>query len=87
MIDSWCPDPTSQFYTKQPMKVDDVNLMHYYRMMTEQKDKGPAEGGFVDCLLEIMWLQDRMLAAINMNANTKTIFWEKVHLKYKYLKW
>ena len=53
VIDSWCHDPTCQFYTKQPMKVNDVNLQYYYRMMAEQKDKNTAEGGFVECLFEL----------------------------------
>ena len=37
--------------------------------------------GFVDCLLELMWIRDRMLAAKNMNANKQTFFWGKVNLK------
>ena len=39
--------------------------------------------GFVDCLLELMWVRDRMLAAKNMNADTKVIFWDKTDLKNK----
>ena len=39
--------------------------------------------GFVDCLLELMWIRDRMLAAKSMNANSQIIFWEKVDLKNK----
>ena len=38
--------------------------------------------GFVDCLIELMWVRDIMFAAKkNMNAKTQTIFWEKVNLK------
>ena len=37
--------------------------------------------GFVDCLLEIMWVRDRMMAAKNMNANALIIFWDKIDLK------
>ena len=46
-------DPTGQFYTKQPMKVNDVNLQFYYKMMAEKEESGPAEGGFVDWLYEL----------------------------------
>ena len=31
------------------MQVDDVNMQDYYKLMAEQKDQGPAEGGFVEC--------------------------------------
>ena len=30
-----------------------------------------------------MWIRDRMLAAKNMNTNTKVIFWDKINLKNK----
>ena len=44
--------------------------------------------GFVDCLLELMWIRDRMLAAKNMNSNAQNIQWEKIDLKNKsHLKW
>ena len=36
---------------------------------------------YIFCLIELMWIQDRMLAAKNMNANKQTIFCEKVDLK------
>ena len=39
--------------------------------------------GFVDCLLELIWVGDRMLAAKNMNANAQNIFWDKIDLKNK----
>ena len=39
--------------------------------------------GFVDCLLELMWIQDRMPGSKNMNALSQIIFWEKVELKNK----
>ena len=35
------------------MKVNDVNVQQYYKIMAEQKDSGPAEGGFVECLFEL----------------------------------
>ena len=63
VIDSWCHDPTCQFYTKQPMKVDDVNLQYYYRMMAKQKDKGLAEGGFVECIFELWRVRSRIVKA------------------------
>ena len=34
--------------------------------------------GFVDCLLELMWIRERMLAAKNMNATKQIIFWDKI---------
>ena len=37
--------------------------------------------GFVDCLLELTWIRDRMLAAKNMNAKAQLIFWDKINLK------
>ena len=40
VLDSWLHDPTGQFYTKEPMKVDDVNLQNYYQVMAEQKREG-----------------------------------------------
>ena len=39
--------------------------------------------GFVDCLLELTWIRDRMLAAKNMNAKAQLIFWDKINLKSK----
>ena len=39
--------------------------------------------GFVDCLLELAWIQDKMLAIKNMNANTQNIFWDTIDLKDK----
>ena len=39
--------------------------------------------GFVDCLLELTWIRDRMLAAKNMNAKAQLIFWDKIDLKSK----
>ena len=39
---------------------------------------------FLDnCLQELMWVRDRMLASKNMNADTKVIFWDKIDLKNK----
>ena len=37
--------------------------------------------GVVDCLLELTWIRDRMLAAKNMNAMAQLIFWDKINLK------
>ena len=37
--------------------------------------------GFVDCLIELMWIRERMLAAKNMNATKQIIFWDKINLK------
>ena len=37
--------------------------------------------GFVDCLLELMWIRERMLAAKNMNATKQNIFWKDINLK------
>ena len=39
--------------------------------------------GFVDCLLELMWIRERMLAAKNMNTTTLNIFWDKIDLTNK----
>ena len=39
--------------------------------------------GFVDCLLELAWIQDKMLAIKNMNANAQNIFWDTIDLKDK----
>ena len=44
--------------------------------------------GFVDCLIELMWIRERMLAAKNMNATRQIIFWNKINLKYEcHLRW
>ena len=34
--------------------------------------------GFVDCLLELMWIRERMLASKNMNTTKRNIFWDKL---------
>ena len=39
--------------------------------------------GFVDCLLELMWVRERMLAAKNMNSTKRNIFWQDIDLKNK----
>ena len=38
--------------------------------------------GFVDCLIELMWIRERMLAAKNMNATKRNIFWDRINLKH-----
>ena len=63
VLDRWFTDPTGQFYTKQPMKVDDVNLQFYCKMMTEKKESGPAEGGFVDCIFEFWKVRTKIVRA------------------------
>ena len=61
VLDTWCPDQTGQFYTKQPMKVNDVNLKSYYKVMVEQNYMGLAEGGFVECLFELWKIRSRII--------------------------
>ena len=63
MLDSWLHDPTGPFYTKQSMKVDDVNLQNYYKVTTEQQERGPAEGGFVECVFELWKVRFRIVRA------------------------
>ena len=44
--------------------------------------------GLEDCLIELMWIRERMLAAKNMNATRQIIFWDKINLKYEsHLRW
>ena len=45
------------------MKIDDVNLQHDYKVMAEQKDRSPAEGGFVECLFELWKVRSRIVKA------------------------
>ena len=37
VLDSWLSDPKCQFYKKQPMKVDNVNLQDYDKLMAESQ--------------------------------------------------
>ena len=37
--------------------------------------------GFVDSIIELMWIRERMLAVKNMNAIKRNIFWDKINLK------
>ena len=44
--------------------------------------------GFVDCLIELMWIRERMLAAKNMNASKQNIFWDRINLKHEsHVRW
>ena len=44
--------------------------------------------GFVDCLIELMWIRERMLAAKNMNASKRNIFWDRINLKHEsHVRW
>ena len=38
--------------------------------------------GLEDCLIELIWIRERMLAAKNMNATRQIIFWDKISLKH-----
>ena len=38
MIDTYGHDPMDQFYTKQPLKVDGVNLLHSYRIIKPRSE-------------------------------------------------
>ena len=63
VLDSWCHDQMGQFYTKQLMTVDDVNMQNCYTVMAEQKHMGPAEGGFLECLFELWKIRSRIVKA------------------------
>ena len=54
------------------MKVDDGNMQDYHKAMAEQKDQGPSEGGFVECLVEMWKLRSRseILATGQFTENT-----------------
>ena len=41
--------------------------------------------GFVDSLLDLIWIGERMAAAKNMNATTRSIFWARVDISNKNL--
>ena len=67
-------------------KVPDISVQltkFFDNWASDRKFNSRYHLGFVDCLLELMWIRDRMLAAKNMNANKQTIFWENICLKNK----
>ena len=71
-------------YANSFWKVPDISVQltkFFDNWASDRKFNSRYHLGFVDCLLELMWIWDRMLAAKNMNANKQTIFWEKVNLK------
>ena len=44
--------------------------------------------GFVDSLIELMWIREKMLAVKNMNASQRNILWDNINLKNEsHTKW
>ena len=44
--------------------------------------------GFVDCLIELMWIRERLLTVKNTNAMKRNIFWDKINLKHEsHVRW
>ena len=74
-------DCTNSFWNIPDINTQHINFIDNWAY--DRKFNNQYHFGFVDCLLELMWIRERMLTAKNMKSTKQNIFWNDIALKNK----